>query len=301
MWTPKRDLVTMHGADPAAIRAVLHDAHWDEWEGDECAGKTVANLFFEDSTRTRVSFSMAAGSLGARAVDLTALGSSMSKGETLLDTAWTIESMGFSAIVMRHGEDDAAGVVASRVHCPVVNAGSGRSQHPTQALGDALVIGEAHGRTDGWDFSGLRVVIVGDVVSSRVAGSNTDSLRALGAEVVLVGPDAMVPDGFMGCAVERDLDAVLESADVVMMLRIQFERGAGELIESRDGYIRYYQLSERRAEAMKTGAIVMHPGPMNRDLEIASVVADGGRSKIRKQVNAGVRVRRAVLKHALDG
>ncbi|MCA9304559.1 MAG: aspartate carbamoyltransferase catalytic subunit [Phycisphaerales bacterium] len=301
MWTSKRDLVTMHGAEASAIRSVLHDAHWDEWEGDECTGKTVANLFFEDSTRTRVSFSMAAGSLGARPVDLTALGSSMSKGETLLDTVWTIESMGFSAIVIRHGEDDAAAMVASRVHCPVINAGSGRSQHPTQALGDALVIGEAHDRTDGWDFSGLRVVIVGDIVSSRVAGSNIDSLRMLGAEIVLVGPGAMVPDGFMGCTVERDLDGVIESADAVMMLRIQFERGAGELVGARDEYVRDYQLSEQRAKAMKPGAIVMHPGPMNRDLEIASAVADGGQSKIRKQVNAGVRVRRAVLNHALDG
>lgn len=301
MWTPKRDLVTMHGADAGAIRAALHDAHWDEWEGDECTGKTVANLFFEDSTRTRVSFSMAAGSLGARAVDLTALGSSMSKGESLLDTAWTIESMGFSAIVMRHGDDDAAAVVASHVHCPVINAGTGRSQHPTQALGDALVIGEAHDRTDGWDFSGLRVVIAGDIVSSRVAGSNIDSLRALGAEVVLVGPEAMAPSGFKDCTVERDFDAVIGEADAVMMLRIQFERGAGALVGSKDDYVRDYQLNERRAGAMKPGAIVMHPGPMNRGLEIASAVADSGRSKIRKQVNAGVRVRRAILNDALDG
>lgn len=301
MWTPKRDLITMQDAAPEAIRSVLHDAHWDEWEGDECSGKTVANLFFEDSTRTRVSFSMAASSLGAHAVDLTAQGSSMSKGETLVDTAWTIESMGFSAIVMRHGENDAAQTVAAKVHCPVINAGAGKAQHPTQALGDALVIGEAHARTDGWDFTGLRVVIVGDIVSSRVAGSNIDSLRALGADVVLVGPNAMLPDAFKDCEVERDLDAAINCADAVMMLRIQFERGAGELIDSREDYIRDYQLNERRASAMKAGAIVMHPGPMNRDLEIASSVADGERSTIRKQVNAGVRARRAVLKHALDG
>jgi aspartate carbamoyltransferase catalytic subunit len=301
MWTPKRDLISMRGADARAIRSVLTDAHRDEWEADECAGKSVANLFFEDSTRTRVSFSVAAASLGAHAIDLTAKGSSMSKGETLVDTAWTIESMGFDAIVMRHGEDDAAETVASRVHCPVINAGAGKGQHPTQALGDALVIGEAHGRTDNWDFHGLRVVIVGDIVSSRVAGSNIDSLRALGAHVVLVGPQAMVPDSFRDCEVQRDLDGAIDGVDAVMMLRIQFERGAGELIGSRDDYIRDYQLSERRASAMKSGAIVMHPGPMNRDLEIASAVADGERSKIRKQVDAGVRVRRAVLKHALDG
>jgi len=300
MWTPKRDLVTMHGAEAAAIRAVLHSAHLDQWAGDECTGKTVANLFFEDSTRTRVSFSMAAGSLGAFAVDLTAQGSSMNKGETLLDTAWTIESMGFDAIVMRHAEDDAAETVASRVRCPVINAGSGRVQHPTQALGDALVIGEAHARTEGWDFSGLRVVIAGDIISSRVAGSNIDSLRALGAEVVLAGPAPMAPDGFLGCAVARDFDAAIADADAVMMLRIQFERGAGKLVGSREEYIRGYQLTQARAAAMKADAIVMHPGPMNRGLEIDPLVADGPRSRIRNQVHSGVRVRRAVLHHALD-
>ncbi len=302
MWTAKRDLITMEGADGEAIRAVLRSAHEDSYPNGVCAGKSVANLFFEDSTRTRMSFALAASTLGATPMDLTAAGSSMSKGETLLDTAWTVESMGFDALVVRHSDDDAAAMIAERVACPVVNAGAGVVQHPTQALGDALVIGEAHGRTGGWDFSGLRVAIVGDVVSSRVAGSNIDSLGALGASVVLVGPEAMVPESFAdcGCSIERDFDAVVGEVDAVMMLRVQFERGAGALIGSKEAYIRGYRLDEARVKRMGDGAVVMHPGPMNRDLEIASAVADGERSVIRKQVYAGIRVRRAVLAHILD-
>ncbi|MBL4590913.1 MAG: aspartate carbamoyltransferase catalytic subunit [Phycisphaerales bacterium] len=302
MWTAKGDLISMENADLGAVRALLREAHKDSYSSSACAGKRVANLFFEDSTRTRVSFALAARSLGAMSIDLVESGSSMSKGESLLDTVWTIESMGFDAIVMRHTDDDAAREIAGKIECPLVNAGSGTMQHPTQALGDALVIGEAFGRTDGWDFGSLRIAIVGDVVSSRVAGSNIDLLVAMGAEVVLVGPEAMVPESFTarGCVIERDFDSVIDQVDVVMMLRVQFERGAGALIGSREAYIRGYQLDQPRAKRMGADAIVMHPGPMNRGVEIDGRVADSGRSRIRAQVGGGVRVRRAVLRYILD-
>ncbi len=303
MWTGKRDLISVKGADLEQVRALLDVASTDVRATKEFSGCRVANLFFEDSTRTRVSFSLAADLIGASSIDLVESGSSMSKGETLMDTVWTIESMGFDAIVIRQKDDDAAEKIAQSIRCPLINAGSGTSHHPTQALGDALVIGECFDQVGRWDFGSLRVAIVGDVVSSRVAGSNIDLLTAMGAEVVLVGPEPMVPDSFTdrGCTIERDFDGVIGSVNAVMMLRVQFERGAGALIESEDRYAEGYQLSERRLGMMQPGTIVMHPGPMNRGVEIASVAADGGASKVRDQVSAGVRIRRAVLQHALSG
>ncbi len=304
MWTGRSLLGTL-GAEARGARAVLDAAHADAWSGDELAGKTVANLFFEDSTRTRVSFSIAARSLGARVVDLTSAGSSVSKGESLLDTAWTIEAMGVDAIVVRSELSGAAALIDAHTSCAVVNAGDGTHEHPTQALADALTIGRAHGRTGGWDFSGLRVVIVGDVVSSRVARSNAGLLRALGAEVVLVGPATMAPDSMgraLGCAVSRDLDGALQDAggaDAVMMLRIQFERGGGALLASVREYHALYGMTAARADGLKAGAVVLHPGPMNRGVEIAGSVADGARSLVLDQVRGGVAVRRAVLAHAL--
>lgn len=291
----------MEQADAGQARLLLDKAHADAWRGDELAGKVVANVFFEDSTRTRVSFSIAAQSLGAKVVDLTSAGSSVAKGETLLDTAWTIEAMGVDAMVVRAGQSGAAELIDEHTHCAIINAGDGTHQHPTQALTDALAIGRSFTREDGWDLSGLKVAIVGDVVSSRVARSNVGLLTALGAEVVLVGPPSMVPGSLhsLGCGLTSDFDSVLGECDAAMMLRIQFERGGGSVLASTREYHARFGMSEARAGRMKDGAIVMHPGPMNRGVEIAAAVADGERSVVLDQVSGGVLVRKAALMHAI--
>lgn len=301
MWDGHH-LLGMHDADASEARALLTRAHKDAFGRDALAGRTIANLFFEDSTRTRVSFTIAAQQLGAHVVDLSSKGSSVSKGETLIDTAWTIESMGVDALVVRAGQSGACELISRHVEIPVINAGDGTHQHPTQALTDALNIGRAIGRADTWDFSGLHVVIVGDVVSSRVARSNVGLLTALGARVTLCGPAMMCPGGLsaLGCAVSHDLDALVQDADVMMMLRIQFERGGGARLASQRLYHACYGLTLDRADRLKDGAIVMHPGPMNRGVEIAGAVADGHRSVIRDQVAGGVLVRKAAIKLALD-
>lgn len=291
----------MEQADAGQARLLLDKAHADAWRGDELAGKVVANVFFEDSTRTRVSFSIAAQSLGAKVVDLTSAGSSVAKGETLLDTAWTIEAMGVDAMVVRAGQSGAAELIDEHTHCAIINAGDGTHQHPTQALTDALAIGRSFTREDGWDLSGLKIAIVGDVVSSRVARSNVGLLTALGAEVVLVGPPSMVPGSLrsLGCGLTSDFDSVLGECDAAMMLRIQFERGGGSVLASTREYHARFGMSEARAGRMKDGAIVMHPGPMNRGVEIAAAVADGERSVVLDQVSGGVLVRKAALMHAI--
>ena len=300
MWHGS-SLLTMRGVDPGEARRVLSTAHEDRWGGDELRGKLVANVFLEDSTRTRVSFSAAAQTLGARVVDITNAGSSVSKGESLLDTIWTVEAMGVDAIVVRVAGSGAPAIIDEHTRCAVINGGDGTHQHPTQALTDALTIGSRLGRADSWDFSGLRVVIVGDVVSSRVARSNVALLTALGAQVVLVGPPSMAPRSLaaLGCSVGVDLDEAIDGADAVMMLRIQFERGGGALLGSTREYHRMYGMTTARADALKDGAIVMHPGPMNRGVEIEGAVAEGERSVVLDQVSGGVKVRRAVLAHAL--
>lgn len=312
MWHDHH-LISMENADAGEVREVLSVAHRQECAPDLLAGRSVANLFFEDSTRTRVSFSLAAHRLGASVVDLTSKGSSLSKGETLLDTAWTIEAMGVDALVVRAGQSGACRLIADHVQIPVINAGDGTHQHPTQALTDALTIGRAFEKTDDWDFSGLRVAIVGDVVSSRVARSNLGLLKALGANRTVVGPPMMAPDSMaaLGCEVVHDLDEVIGEVDVVMMLRIQFERGGGAVLASERSYHHAYGLTKERADRMRSGAIVMHPGPMNRGVEIAGEVADDwsnagkGRSKRRSvildQVAGGVLVRQAVLAMAIRG
>jgi aspartate carbamoyltransferase catalytic subunit len=301
MWSGSH-LIGMHGADAEELRGLLDLAADASFEPDALQGRAVANLFFEDSTRTRVGFSLAAQRLGARVVDWTSSGSSVSKGESLLDTFWTIEAMGFDAVVVRHQESGAARLLADHARCAVINAGDGSHQHPTQAIADALALGEALDRDRGWDFSGVTVAIVGDCVSSRVARSNVGSLTALGARVVLVGPEAMVPAELgeaLGCEVAHDLDAVLPGIDAAMMLRIQLERGAGRLLPEGFDYAGRFGLTRERAARMKGGAVVMHPGPMNRGVEIEGVVADGERSIVLRQVEAGVRVRMAVLDEAI--
>jgi aspartate carbamoyltransferase catalytic subunit len=255
-------------------------------------GKVVANLFFEDSTRTRTSFHMAAKGLGASVMNWTQSGSSVSKGETLLDTARNVAATGPSVIVMRHKSSGAPHLVAKHVRCAIINAGDGTHEHPSQALLDAFTLRQRWGSLDG-----RTVLIVGDILHSRVARSNLLCLRALGARVVLCGPPTLMPPGLesMGAEVTHNLDAALPQADAVMCLRLQLERQSENFLPSTREYSRLFGLNAAREERMKESAVVMHPGPMNRGLEIAPSVADGPRSVILEQVSNGVAVRRAIL------
>jgi aspartate carbamoyltransferase catalytic subunit len=261
-------------------------------------GRTVVNLFFEDSTRTRTSFEIAAKRLSADVINFSAKGSSVSKGESLKDTALTLEAMGSDAVVVRHSASGAPHRLANWIRGSVVNAGDGTHEHPTQALLDAYTMRSRTGRLEG-----LHVTIVGDVLHSRVARSNVLLLSTLGAEVTLVAPPTLLPVGMSGwpCAVSYDLDAVLPKSDVVMMLRVQSERMQGGFFPTTREYSRRYGLDARRMGALSDDAIVMHPGPMNRGVEIAAEVADSVRSTIVEQVANGISVRMAVLYLLLGG
>ena len=262
-------------------------------------GRTVVNLFFEDSTRTRTSFELAAKRLSADVVNFSAKGSSVSKGESLKDTALTLEAMGSDAVVIRHPASGAPHRLANWVRGSVLNAGDGTHEHPTQALLDAYTMRQRLGRLDG-----LRVAIVGDVLHSRVARSNVLLLATLGAEVTLVAPPTLLPVGVEAwpAAVSYDLDASLPKADVVMMLRVQRERMGQAYFPSAREYSRRYGLDRTRMALLPDEAIVMHPGPMNRGMEIAAEVADDPRrSTIVEQVANGVSVRMAVLYLLLGG
>ncbi|MBL4849987.1 MAG: aspartate carbamoyltransferase catalytic subunit [Planctomycetes bacterium] len=257
-------------------------------------GRVVVNLFFENSTRTRLSFSLAAQRLSADVLDFTSSGSSTSKGETLIDTARNIEAMGVDVFVVRHSAPGAADVLSRHLDAAVVNAGDGAHEHPTQALLDLYTIRERLGR-----LKGLHVAIVGDIAHSRVARSNLYALLKLGARVTLVGPPTLVPGRFreLGAEVSHDLDAILPDVDVVNMLRIQRERqGKNSLsFPSIEEYSRRYGLTQRRLKRAKPDLVVMHPGPLNRGVEISPEVADGKHSVILDQVSAGLAVRMAVL------
>jgi aspartate carbamoyltransferase catalytic subunit len=257
-------------------------------------GRTVVNLFYEDSTRTRISFEAAAKRLSADVINFSAKGSSVAKGESLKDTAWTLQAMGADAVVIRHPASGAPHRLANWVEGSVVNAGDGTHEHPTQALLDAYTIRERLGVV-----KDLRVAIVGDVLHSRVARSNTLLLNTLGAQVTLVGPPTLVP-AELG-TVSYDLDAVLPDADVVMMLRVQRERMTDSYFPSAREYSRRYGLDGARLRRMPEHAIVMHPGPMNRGMEITPEVADSPRSTIVEQVTNGVSVRMACLYLLLGG
>jgi len=261
-------------------------------------GRTVVNLFFEDSTRTRISFELAAKRLSADVINFAAKGSSVSKGESLKDTALTLEAMGADAIVCRHSASGAPHRLAEWVQGSVINAGDGTHEHPTQALLDAYTIRRRLGRVDG-----VRVTIVGDVLHSRVARSNVVLLDTLGAQVTLVAPPTLLPLGVGSwpAEVSYDLDAVLAKADVVMMLRVQQERMNASYFPSAREYSRRYGLDARRMATLTAEAIVMHPGPMNRGMEIAAEVADSVRSTIVEQVSNGLSVRMAVLYLLLGG
>jgi aspartate carbamoyltransferase catalytic subunit len=258
-------------------------------------GRTVINLFFEPSTRTRTSFEIAAKRLSADAVNISVSTSSVSKGETLLDTARNLEAMAPDCIVVRHAMAGAPQQLAKMGNSPIVNAGDGSHEHPTQALLDALTIREHKGRIDG-----LKVAIVGDVLHSRVARSNVHLLTKLGASVSVAGPGTLVPAEFaelvdQGLRVEKGIEAAIEGADVVMILRIQRERQDSAFFPSMREYAVHYGLQTRHLKLAADDAIVMHPGPMNRGVEISSEIADGSRSLILDQVTNGVAVRMAVL------
>jgi aspartate carbamoyltransferase catalytic subunit len=261
-------------------------------------GRTVVNLFFEDSTRTRISFEAAAKRLSADVINFSAKGSSVSKGESLKDTALTLEAMGADGVVIRHSASGAPHRLANWVRGSVVNAGDGTHEHPTQALLDAYTMRRRLG-----DLEGRRITIVGDILHSRVARSNVLLLGTLGAEVMLVAPPTLFPVavGTWPCEVSYDFDAVLPKSDVVMMLRVQQERMNAAYFPTVREYSRRYGLDARRMATLPQHAVVMHPGPMNRGVEIAAEVADSTRSTIVEQVANGVTVRMAVLYLLLGG
>ena len=297
---PHRHLTGIAGLQPHEITFLLDEA--EEWvainrsrakSDGRLAGLTVINAFFENSTRTLLSFEIAGKRLGADVVNMHAAQSSVKKGETLIDTAMTLNAMRADAIVIRHQSSGAVQLIADKVDCPVLNAGDGRHEHPTQALLDALTIRRRRGA-----IAGQRVVICGDLLHSRVARSNILALTALAAEVRVVAPSTLMPAEIerMGVSTWTDFDAALDGADVVMMLRLQNERMDGAFIPStREFHLRYGLTRERLARA-RADALVMHPGPMNRGVEIDSLVADDAeRSAITEQVEMGVAVRMACL------
>lgn len=261
-------------------------------------GMTIATLFFEASTRTRLSFERAAKALSADVMTFAPGTSSVTKGESLKDTALTIRAMGADLLVVRHEAIGAAARVAAWVDCPVINGGDGAHQHPTQALLDALTIRRRFGKLEG-----LRIGIVGDIRNSRVARSNIDAFTALGATVTLVAPPTLLPLDLtdFGVSVSHSLDDVLPELDVVYLLRIQLERGSGPVFPSLHEYVEKYGMDRRRLDALPSDGVVMHPGPMNRGVEIAPDVADDPRSLILDQVANGVAVRMAVLFRLLAG
>jgi aspartate carbamoyltransferase catalytic subunit len=290
-----RHLLGIEGLGRAELEALLERAmrHLPGREPPQpLRGQVVANLFFEDSTRTRSSFEIAAKALGAEVLNWTTKGSSVSKGETLLDTVRNIEAMGPVAMVIRHSASGAPHLVARSARCAIINAGDGTHEHPSQALLDAFTLLRRWGRLEG-----KTVVIVGDILHSRVARSNVLCLTALGVRVVLCGPPTLMPAdiGRMGAEVTHELDGCLPEADALMCLRVQLERQSECLFPSAREFSRRYGLSAARAERLPPGALVLHPGPINRGLEIAPAVADGPRSVILDQVANGVAVRRAIL------
>jgi aspartate carbamoyltransferase catalytic subunit len=297
---PQRDLIALAGLAPWELLFLLDEAEqWVELNrqphkrDDRLAGLTIINAFFENSTRTLLSFEIAGKRLGADVVNMLVAQSSVKKGETLIDTAMTLNAMHADAMVIRHQSSGAVRLIAEKVDCPVLNAGDGQHEHPTQGLLDALTIRKAKG-----EFAGLTVTICGDILHSRVARSNIHCLTTLGAEVRVCAPPALMPADIEALKVQPyyDFDAALAGADVVMMLRLQQERMSGQFIPSPREYRHLYGLTLDRLARAKGDALVMHPGPMNRGIEIDSNVADlPGRSAITTQVEMGVAIRMACL------
>jgi aspartate carbamoyltransferase catalytic subunit len=255
-------------------------------------GRTLINMFFEASTRTQASFELAGKRLGADVMNMSVSSSSIRKGETLIDTAVTLNAMHPDLIVMRHHASGAVELLSQKVDCSVINAGDGQHEHPTQALLDALTI-----RRNKGGIEGLLVAICGDIMHSRVARSNIILLNTMGARVRVVAPSTLLPVGIerLGVEVARDMREGLADADIVMMLRLQRERMNGSFVPSTGEYFHYFGLDQKKLAYAKPDALVMHPGPMNRGVEIDSIVADGAQSLIREQVEMGVAVRMAVL------
>jgi aspartate carbamoyltransferase catalytic subunit len=266
-------------------------------------GRTVINMFFEDSTRTRTSFEMAGKWMSADTINISAKGSSTSKGESLRDTMLTLDAMGTDCFVIRHGSSGAVAQAAGWVRAHVVNAGDGTHEHPTQALLDAFAMRRHFGEAGEQAFAGKKIAIVGDLLHSRVVRSNVLLQRTLGSEVTLVAPPTLLPTGVdeWGVAVTSDFDEVIDAADVVMMLRVQRERMHGGFFPTEREYTELYGLTPERLARLKSGAAICHPGPMNRGLEISSEAADAANSLILEQVTAGVSVRMSVLYHLLGG
>ncbi|WP_119084185.1 aspartate carbamoyltransferase catalytic subunit [Altererythrobacter sp. B11] len=302
---PHRSLLGIGQLETHEILYLLDEA--EQWvalnrqptkHADALAGLTIINAFFENSTRTLLSFEIAGKRLGADVVNMHAAQSSVKKGETLIDTAVTLNAMRADAIVIRHGSSGAVQLIAGKVDCPVLNAGDGQHEHPTQALLDALALRNKLRERGREEFNGLVVTICGDILHSRVARSNILCLQALGAVVRVCAPPALMPAGIAGMGVERfhDFDAALDGAEVVMMLRLQNERMDGQFIPSPREYRHLYGLTPERLERAAADAVIMHPGPMNRGVEIDSTVADlPGRSIITDQVEMGVAIRMACL------
>ena len=296
---PHRHLLGIEGLSPHDITMLLDLAdeavevsRQVEKKKTTLRGRTQINLFFEASTRTQASFELAGKRLGADVMNMSVASSSIKKGETLIDTAMTLSAMRPDIIIVRHHAAGAVHLLARKVECSVVNAGDGAHEHPTQALLDALTIRRNKGR-----IRGLVVAICGDVLHSRVARSNIILLNAMGAEVRVIGPSTLLPPGIerMGVTVFTDMRKGLAGADIVMMLRLQRERMNGSFVPSVKEYFRYFGLDAEKLSHAAPDALVMHPGPMNRGVEIASEVADGAQSLIREQVEMGVAVRMAVL------
>jgi aspartate carbamoyltransferase catalytic subunit len=296
---PHRNLLSCEKLTAGEITAILELA--DEAaetnrridkKRDVLRGRTLINLFFEASTRTQSSFELAGKRLGADVMNMNVSTSSVQKGETLIDTAMTLNAMRPDIIVVRHHAAGAVELLSQKVDCSVINAGDGAHQHPTQALLDALTIRRCKGR-----IAGLTVAICGDILHSRVARSNIDLLNTMGARVRIVAPSTLLPPApeRLGAEVFTDMWAGLEGVDIVMMLRLQLERMQGSFIPSPREYFHFFGLDHEKLARAKPDALIMHPGPMNRGVEIASTVADHSRSVIREQVEMGVAVRMAVL------
>jgi aspartate carbamoyltransferase catalytic subunit len=298
LWTRKH-LLGLHELSADELRFILDTADSFKEVSTRSVkkvpalrGRVVVNAFWEDSTRTRVSFQLAAQRLSADTIDFSEKSSSVSKGETLIDTARNIEAMGVDVIVVRHPAAGAAQLLSRTVKCSIVNAGDGAHEHPTQGLLDLYTIRERFGKIEG-----LKVAIVGDIANSRVARSNLFALTKLGAEVILVGPPTLLPRSFeqMGARVTHDFDSVIGEVDVVNMLRVQFERIKSSQFPTVREFTSMYGLTWDRFQRCKKDVFVMHPGPMNRGIEIQSDIADGAQSGILQQVTNGLAVRMAVL------
>jgi aspartate carbamoyltransferase catalytic subunit len=297
-WT-RKDLLTIRELDRSEIELILETAReFSESPGrqtDSLAGRTVVNLFVEPSTRTRTSFELAATRLGADVISIDSESSSFRKGETLKDTGQVLQAMNADFVVLRHSAAGAPAFLAERLQAHLLNAGDGAHEHPTQALLDAFTMRQRLGTERRWED--LHVVICGDILFSRVARSNVWALTKLGARVTLVGPTTLVPEIFteLGVTVAHDFDAVLPDADVIMLLRIQHERQRRTFFPSVGEYVSHFGLNLERFARCKPGVLIMHPGPINRGIEIASELADGPNSTVLDQVRNGLVVRMAVL------